>query len=429
MTNAVTDAMALLWLPLAASVLLVGIHAYFGMQVIARGVIFVDLALAQLAALGATVAFMLGHATQSGATLAWSLGFTLFAAVLLAATRGLSARIPQEALIGVIYVVAAAASFLLVDKAPQGTEHIKQILTGNILTVGMSDILTIAPLYAFIGTMHWLAAPRLARAAGAWMRDFFFFGTFGVVVTSSVALAGVLLVFSFLIIPAAIGLLYADRPAKQLAIGWAAGVVASLAGLAASYAWDLPTGATMVCAFGAALAGAVTLRPLRLGVTATCRTVWRVTRVAFAVCLAASALWLALSPHADQPLLDSIESLTPDLRAGYMNANERAVYEDADAYAERYRLQIERLNTTEANSRWQGRALDDFEVRRISSFLQSYGEMRKGEEFVKREVRSRARERARWWLGATLLLLALLAYPEAVARIRRLTPARTRQAG
>jgi zinc/manganese transport system permease protein len=151
-----------------------------------------------------------------------------------------------------------------------------------------------------------------------------------------------------------------------------------------------------------------------------------VLRGACAVGLAASALWLALSPHADQPLFDAIESLAPDLRAGYMSASERAVYQDADAYAERYRLQIERLNATEADSRWQGRALDDFEVRRISSFLQSYGEMRKGEEFVKREVRSRARERSRGWLGATLILLALLAYPEAIARMRRLKRVRSR---
>jgi len=334
MSDAASDAMALLWLPLVASILLVGIHTYFGLQVIARGVIFVDLALAQLAALGATVAFMLGHATQSGATLAWSLGFTLFAAVLLASTRRLSARIPQEALIGVIYVVAAAASFLLVDKAPQGTEHIKQILTGNILTVGMTDLLVIAPLYALIGITHWLAAGRLARGtASPWMRDFFFFGTFGVVVTSSVALAGVLLVFSFLIIPAAIGLLYAERPANQLATGWAAGVVASLAGLAASYVWDLPTGATMVCAFGATLACAVILRPLQMGAMPAWKAVWRVLRRVLAVCLVASALWLALSPHGDQPLLDSIESVTPDLRASYMNANERDIYEDANATA------------------------------------------------------------------------------------------------
>ena len=417
-----TDAIALLWLPLLASIMLVGIHTYFGMQVLARGVIFVDLALAQLAALGGTVAFMLGHPAQSTGTLAWSLGFTLLAALLLASTRRLSSRIPQEALIGVIYVVAAAASFLLVDKAPQGTEHIKQILTGNILTVGGGDLFTIAPLYAAIAFLHWLARERLARSASgtsSWLWDFFFFGSFGVVVTSSVALAGVLLVFSFLIIPAAIGLLYADRPVIQLVIGWIAGAAASLAGLAASYAWDLPTGATMVCTFGLALACAGILRPLRRRSMASLKTAAGVLRGVVALCLAASALWLTLAPRSDQPLLDSFESLAPELRAAYMSASERAVYDEADVYADRHRLQIERLNTIEANSRWQGRALDDFEVRRISSFLQSYGEMRKGEEFVKREVRSRARERSRWWLGATLVLLALLTYPEAAVRARR----------
>ncbi len=417
------DAVALLWLPFAASIVLVGIHAYFGMRVIARGVIFVDLALAQIAALGATVAFMLGHAAQSQATLAWSLGFTLLAALLLASTRSLSARIPQEALIGVIYVVAAAASFLLVDKAPQGTEHIKQILTGNILTVGPGELLAMAPLYAGIGFLHWLTGVRSAGSASGrsgWAWDFFFFATFGVVVTSSVALAGVLLVFSFLIIPAAIGMLYAERPFVQLVIGWIAGTAASLAGLAASYAWDLPTGATMVCAFGIALACAGILRPLRRAPMAKLRAAASALRATFSLCLAASALWLALSPRADQPLLDSIESFAPALRASYLSANERTVYDEAELYSDRHRRQIERLNEMETASRWQGRALDDFEVRRISSFLQSYGEMRKGEEFVKREVRARARERRRWWLAAALIVLALLAYPEAALRARRL---------
>src|SRR5215207_8540799 len=132
-----TDAYALLWLPFVVSVVLVAIHSYLGLQVLARNIVFVDLALAQIAALGATVAFMLGHPVSSPGSYAWSLLSTLAAAVLLASTRTWSARVPQEALIGVIYVVAAAAAFLLVDKAPQGTEHIKQILTGNILTTGV----------------------------------------------------------------------------------------------------------------------------------------------------------------------------------------------------------------------------------------------------------------------------------------------------
>jgi len=251
------DALALLWLPFVVAACLVAIHTHFGIQVLARNIVFVDLALAQIAALGATVAFMLGHPAQGAASYAYSLAFTLGAAWLLAFTRQWAGRIPQEALIGVIYVVAAAAAFLLVDRAPQGAEHIKQILTGNILTVGGADLALIVPLYAAIGLAHFLLRHRLyapAPGRASWWWDFLFYASFGLVVTSSVALAGVLLVFSFLIIPAAIGVLYAHTPGRQLAIGWAAGCAASLVGLAASYGWDLPTGASMVCVFGAALA-------------------------------------------------------------------------------------------------------------------------------------------------------------------------------
>ena len=220
---------------------------------LARRVIFVDLALAQVAALGATVGFMLGHPAQGLAAYGYSLAFTIGAAALLAGTRAWAGRVPQEALIGVVYVVAAAASILLIDRAPQGAEHLKQILTGNILTSGTDELAVIVPLYAAVGAVHWLLRRRL-DGAGSFAWEFVFYATFGVVVTSSVAIAGVLLVFSFLIIPAAIGVIYASSPARQLAIGWTTGTLASAAGLGLSFAFDLPTGATMVCTFGAALA-------------------------------------------------------------------------------------------------------------------------------------------------------------------------------
>ncbi|HWP88857.1 MAG TPA: metal ABC transporter permease, partial [Burkholderiales bacterium] len=141
-----TEAFWFLWPAFLVAVCLVGIHVYFGIQILRRGVIFVDLALAQIAALGATVAFMLGHSVQSAATYGYSLVFTLFAALLLAFTRQWATRLPQEALIGVIYVVAAAAAILLIDRAPQGAEHLKQVLTGNILTSGVKDLAFIVPL-------------------------------------------------------------------------------------------------------------------------------------------------------------------------------------------------------------------------------------------------------------------------------------------
>jgi zinc/manganese transport system permease protein len=426
----VTDALALLWPAFVVAICLVGIHTYFGIEVLRRKVIFVDLALAQIAALGATVAFLLGHPVQSAAAYGYSLGFTLVAAVLLAFTRAWSSRIPQEALealIGVIYVVAAATAILLIDRAPQGAEHLKQILTGNIVTSGIDELVVIAPLYLAIAALHAILRRWLSDAGSvAW--DFLFYATFGIVVTSSVALAGVLLVFSFLIIPAAIGVLYGNTLARQLAVGWLAGAVTSAAGLAFSFTLDLPTGATMVCSFGAALAIAGVLYPVLCGdARLMARHAGMALRGCSAIVLAGSALWLIAAPRADQPLLDAAEYLLPGLRAGYLSRVELATYQDARVYAERHRVEAERLNAVETSSRSQGTALDDDTVQRISSFLKSYGEMRRGEEFVMHEVRSRARERVRWRLSAGMVVLALLLMPGTLGLLQqgaaRLRPA------
>jgi zinc/manganese transport system permease protein len=399
------------------AVCLVGIHVYFGIQVLARQVIFVDLALAQIAALGATAAFMLGHSAQSPAAYGYSLGFTLLAAVLLAFTRAWGTRVPQEALIGVIYVVAAAAAILLIDRAPQGAEHLKQILTGNILTSGLNEVAVIVPLYATVGLLHWLLRRQLTGTGLFW--EFVFYASFGVVVTSSVAIAGVLLVFSFLIIPAAIGVMFAASPARQLAIGWITGTLTSAAGLAASFAFDLPTGAAMVCAFGAALAVAGLLYPfLRGDRHKALRVAIVAVRWCAAALLAGSALQLAAAPRADQPLLDAIETAIPSLRALYFSRAELAAFVEASEYAERHRTAAERLNDLEKRNRTEGEALDDFSIGRISSFLKSYGEMRRGEQFVMDEVRARARERVRWGASVVLLALALLVAPIVWRRLR-----------
>ena len=407
------DALSLLWLPFLIAVVLVGIHTFLGLQVLARNIIFVDLALAQIAALGATLAFMLGHAVGSAGSYGWSLLFTLAAAMLLAATRGWSGRVPQEALIGVIYVVAASAAFLLVEKAPQGTEHIKQLLTGNILTAGAGDLYIVLPLYAFIGLALWAARSRLAEPVAGWrgwVGDFFFYACFGVVVTSSVALAGVLLVFSLLIVPATIGVLYCDGT-RQLLLGWAVGIAACFAGLAISYAWDLSTGSAMVCTLGTALVLAGAIRPLLRGGTQSLARLVAGTRMGLAAFLILSGAWLAIAPRADQPLLDSIEYAAPGVRSLYMSRLELQIVGDAERHAERYRIEAERLNDREAGSRWQGAALSDLEVRRISSFLQMYSEMRKGEEYARREVSGRARERSRWIAGVAMIVCGLLLLP------------------
>jgi zinc/manganese transport system permease protein len=413
-----SDAFTLLWPPFVVALCLIGIHTYFGIQVLARKVIFVDLALAQIAALGTTVAFMLGHPVQGPATYFYSLLFTLLAALVLAFTRKWSGRIPQEALIGVIYVAAAALAILLIDQAPQGAEHLKQILTGNILTTGAGELTTIIPIYLGVAMLHWLLRARLASGEGSWLADFIFYASFGVVVTSSVSVAGVLLVFSFLIMPAAVGVLYAETMPRELATGWIVGALASAAGLLASYTFDLPTGAAMVCALAAALALAGLVHPLICGeARRSVRKAALVARWCLVASLTLSGLLFAAAPRADQPLLDAMEYLIPSVRDLYLRETESKTHQEAEEYAERYRRDAEQLNAREAFSRSGGEVLDDAQVRRISSFLKSYGEMRRGEQFVMREVRSQARERIRWIFGLPLLLIALLIAPGMPARL------------
>jgi len=402
----VWDSVSFLALPMAACAALVGIHAYFGLHVLKRNVIFVDLALAQVAALGATAAFLLGHAPQGLAAHGYSLLATLLAAALLASSRAWSSRIPQEALIGVLYVVAAAAALLLVDRAPQGAEHIRQILTGNILTVGWEELRWAIALYAAVAVAYPLVARRLSP--GSWGAEFAFYAAFGLVVTSSVALAGVLLVFAFLIIPAAIGVLHGASFRGQLAIAWVAGTATAMIGLAVSYAGDFSTGATLVCTYCAALAVAGISHGLRLPQARGARFVvmLRTARWLIAALLAASGLWIMISPRADQPVLDALESAFPAVRAAYMDEKSRAIAEDAGRYAERYRADAQKLRSSESERRWKGDPLPEEDVRRIASYLKSYNEMMKGETFVMREVRDRAREANRWAIGATFLLIA-----------------------
>jgi len=409
-----SDAFDLLWPPFLVALCLIGVHAYFGIEVLRRKVIFVDLALAQIAALGTTVAFMLGHPMQGPAAWLYSLAFTLVAALLLAFTPRWSRRLPQEALIGVIYVVAAAAAILLIDRAPQGAEHLKQILTGNILTAGTDALVTIVPLYAAIGALHAALRRRIAKAEGGWAWEFVFYASFGVVVTSSVALAGVLLVFSFLIIPACIGVLHGETLPRQLAIGWITGALASAAGLAASYAFDLPTGAAMVCAFGGALALAGLVFPFRRGHTRIALgRIGVAARALAGAVLVASGVLLMAAPRADQPLLDGLEALLPSVHDLYFTRTEAAVFREAAAEAARHAGEAERLNARETQGR-AGDAMDEMEVRKLSSYVRSYAEMRNGELFVMGEVRGRARERLRWWLGPLLAVLGLAVLPGSV---------------
>jgi zinc/manganese transport system permease protein len=273
------DLIALLWAPFLMCLVLTGIHAYLGIHVIAREVIFVDIAMAQIAALGATAAFLAGFELESPVSYASGLGFTLLGAVVLALTRSRKRHISQEAVIGVVYAVSAAAAVLLADRSPHGAEHVRVMLVGNILTVGGTDVARVVVLYALVGVLHWLCRrpfllistePEAAFREGWRVRwwDLLFYATFGVVVASSVRVAGVLLVFSYLIVPAMAGMAVSGGLGARLVVGWVFGAAVSLIGIVGSAALDLPTGATVVCAFGLAL---VILRALAAGVRSGAR--------------------------------------------------------------------------------------------------------------------------------------------------------------
>src|SRR6267143_613756 len=250
--------------PFVASLILTGIHAYLGVHVVERGVIFVDLALAQIAALGATVAVVVGMDPHGRAAYWISLAFTFIGAGIFAFARSSRGHIPQEAFIGIAYAVASATAILLMSKATGETEHLKDMLVGNILSVSWPEVRKTALLYGAIGVFHFIFRKRFlaismnhgkAEQSGLNVRfwDFLFYASFGFVVTSSVAIAGVLLVFCYLIVPSVGAMLFAERIGRRLAIGWTMGTLVSALGCLLSVWGDLPTGATMVVSFGGVL--------------------------------------------------------------------------------------------------------------------------------------------------------------------------------
>src|SRR5881409_1292538 len=271
-----TSVLVFLAPPFVASLILTGIHAYLGVHVVERGVIFVDLSLAQIAALGATIALLIpGVGGDAHSPLGYwvSLAFTFLGAFVFSTIRSKRARIPQEAIIGICYAVASAAAILAMSKATSESEHLKDMLVGNILAVSWPDVGKTAILYGAIGLFHYIFRhkflaismdPKKAEAEGISLKlwDFLFYASFGFVVTSSVSIAGVLLVFCYLIVPSVAAMLYADTIGRRLAIGWSMGTVVSALGVYLSLKLDLPTGATIVCTFGIVLILMAAVRPL-----------------------------------------------------------------------------------------------------------------------------------------------------------------------
>src|SRR6476646_8607827 len=258
---------------IVATLVIAGIHAYLGLHVVERGVIFVDLSVAQIASLGAAIAVWRGYDAHDPAIYWMSLAFTLLGALIFAMIKGQEAKIPQEAIIGISYAVASAAVILTMSKATGEAEHLKDMLVGNLLSVQWPEVWLTAAIYVAIGLFHFVFPKRFleisidakavaARGISVRFWDFLFYASFGFVVTRSVAIAGVLLVFCYLIVPSVGAMLWATRIGSRLAIGWVMGVLVSILGMYFSVVVDLSNGATIVCTFGLALILMAGLRPI-----------------------------------------------------------------------------------------------------------------------------------------------------------------------
>jgi len=402
----------LLFWPFLAGLVLTGMHAWFGLHVLARGVIFVDLALAQVAALGITVAILYGHPVQSEAAYWYALAFAGGGAVLFALARPYEASMQQEAVIGIVYAVSASLGVLALDRAPQGAEHIKQLLIGSILTVTPQEVGALAALYGVIGVVHWAFRrpltevsfdPLLAGARGRriFLWDVVFYGSFALVVTSSVRIAGVLLVFSYLIVPAAIAGLFAASVRDRLLVAWGIGAALSAAGLYASWTWDLPTGPAIVAAFGAATA------LVALGFAFKRLPLLWFARIFFMV-LALAGLLLAAFPRGDQPWLDALENLAPAVQEVFLTPDERATRRDSAESIAAAGAELARLRALEQDVRWGSRQMDAGEQERLRQYLAGRSEMLAGDQLTLKALRAQARERQRYALGIPLLFLGAI---------------------
>jgi zinc/manganese transport system permease protein len=396
----------LLW-PFIAGLVLTVIHAYFGLHVLARGVIFVDLSLAQVAALGLTIAILAGHPVHSPAGYWYALLFAVGGAVVFAIARPYEQALPQEALIGIVYAVSTALGVIVLDRAPLGAEHIKQLLIGSIVTVSRQDVGMLALIYSGIGVVHVLCRRPLLEASfqgqpaaargGALAWDVLFYVSFALVVTSSVRVAGVLLVFSYLIVPAVLAGLLASGFALRLIIACTLGALLTGLGLYASWTWDLPTGPAIVSTFGAAVALVV------LGRAAT-----RLTRRKLAVAASAVAVLTAAplisSPHLEQPWFDALADVAPVFETAFLDAGEREQRAEAIQSIEQARAELTRLRALDQDVRWGKESMDAERAERLRQYLAGKSEISAGDQLVLRHLRGKARERQRFALGLPLLL-------------------------
>lgn len=260
------EAYSFLAAPFALAILLVGIHAYLGLHVLKRDVVFVDISLSQIAALGSTVSlFFAAENENKSLALLLSLTFCLVISFVLAMLRHYEKKVSQEALIGMTYALASGALILVTDKLPHGAEHLKEALIGNILFVTWPEVVETAAVYTVVGGLHWFFRKQFWSASEGknkkFIWDFLFYFLFGIVITFSTRHAGVLVVFSILVAPAALAGRFLSRTSDQLCLAWVTGSLGVLLAFVLSYRWDLPSGATIVCTLTTLFFLALFLKP------------------------------------------------------------------------------------------------------------------------------------------------------------------------
>ncbi len=351
---------SMLW-PLAACLVLTGIHVYLGVHVIARKVIFVDLALAQIAALGTVTGVLLGFEVGRDLTALYlySLAFTIFGAFIFAATRMRSEKVPHEAIIGIVYAVTFAATILVLSRSPLGPQELDHIIKGELLWVQGPTVIKTAVIYALVGIFHFLFRqkflaisldPEGADESGINVRlwDFLFYMSFGFVITSSVSIAGVFLVFSYLVIPSVGAMLVSDRLGVRLALGWIGGSLISFLGVKLSWSTGLPTSPLIVVLFAIALLATGAYRFIKHA-PGKMLAIRNLAGALAIVALFVAGLYL-FRKHEENPLDHAIHMLT-----GPLGTDRQIALSNLSSYPERkaewFPLVLDRLRDQDAEVR------------------------------------------------------------------------------
>ena len=260
--------------PFIGCLFIVLINVYFGIHVIKREIIFIDIALASIAALGSVVGMVLFHSThaehshESHGILPYlfSLGFISIASYAFTMLKHRKISIPLEAIIGIAYAVATTLTVIILDKGAGGDVHVHDMLIGSVLWISWSQVIRIGTIVILVGTFHFIFRKKFLRLTECFQDayremkrpkswDFLFYFSFGIVVVEAVNIAGILTVFAFLILPSSLAVIVSHSWASKLRTGWVAGISASFIGLVLSIKLDVPSAPVIIVLLGLFLLG------------------------------------------------------------------------------------------------------------------------------------------------------------------------------